>query len=465
MRADTPEEVVAPLHSVSSEQAVLGALLLDPTAWHSVADAITLEDFYRPDHRLIFAAISALASSGTPCDIVTVSQHLERANKLHEAGGLAYLSSIARNTPSAANAHTYADVVRDRGILRRLQALGTQIERSVLEDSDRSAVELIANAQAQLLDIQARSRKGSGLVSSQQLAGELIDDLDRRRERPLGLEIGLADFDGMTHGLEPGDLVVIAGRPGMGKTALLVSIAAHVSQAAAVAVFSAEMPAPQLMRRCVALVGDIAQGKLRRADQLTDSDWAAIAPAAGKIAGRRLWIDDTALPSLTHIRAECMALKARAGLGLVLVDYVQLVQGSGGNRYEQLRDVAYGCKALAKDLAGPVILLAQLNRGVEARDNKRPYMSDLRDSGAIEEAADIVGLLYSEGYYDPSFGMPYVLECRVEKHRNGDRGECLWRFSGAHSSVTALEPGPRAQYHQLRARQVQSRRREATNDL
>jgi replicative DNA helicase len=337
--------------------------------------------------------------------------------------------------------------------MRALGAFAEETLRSLADSRGRSADELIAEAMHRLLTLQDTSRPGKGLVASRELARDLIDDLDRRREKRLGLEIGLDDFDTLTCGIEPGDLVVIAGRPGMGKTSLLVTVALNVSARAPAAVFSAEMPAQQLMRRCVALRSSIPQDRLRRPERLSEDDWARLMPAAGELGELKLFVDDTALPPLAHIRAEAYALKARDGLGLILVDYVQLVQGAGGNRYEQLRDVAYGLKALAKDLAVPVIVLAQLNRGVEARDAKRPYMSDLRDSGAIEEAADIIGLLYSEGYYNRTFDMPYVLECTVEKNRNGERGECLWRFAGERSHVTVLDEGARIHYRRLLATQ------------
>jgi replicative DNA helicase len=345
----------------------------------------------------------------------------------------------------------YAEAVREKSTLRRLRDISDRIVRAVDDSRGRSADELVADVERQLLDLHARSRVGKGLLSSRQLAGELIDDLDQRREKSRGLALGLADFDELTSGLEPGDLVVIAARPGMGKTALMVSTANHVSHAKPVAIFSAEMPTQQLMRRSVAHLSGVSQSNLRRAERLTDSDWAAIVPAAAAVAERQLWIDDKALPTLTHVRAESMSLKARNGLDLVMVDYCQLVQGDGANRYEQLRDVAYGFKALAKELQVPVILLAQLNRGVEQREHKRPHISDLRDSGAIEEAADIVGLLYSEGYYNPKFGMPYVFECAIEKNRNGERGLCLWQFAGAFSRITTLDSGAAAQYRHLQA--------------
>jgi replicative DNA helicase len=347
----------------------------------------------------------------------------------------------------------YAEVVRDRAVARALASFADEVTRSVADRRGRTADELIGEATSRLLELQSGARTSRGLVAAPDLARDLVDDLDRRQGDRGGLNTGLSDFDAITTSLEPGDLVVAAARPGMGKTALMVTIADYTSgQGKPTAVFSAEMPARQLMRRHVARHSGIPQSLLRRSDKLTDTDWASITPALGDLAKRPLWIDDTALPSLAHIRSECYALKARSGLALVMVDYVQLVSGEGGNRYEQLRDVAYGLKALAKDLCVPVIVLAQLNRGVESREQKRPFMSDLRDSGAIEEAADIVGLLYREAYYNPEFGMPYVLEFNIEKNRNGDRGECLWRFAGEHSRITVLEPGARAQYLQLRAK-------------
>ncbi len=458
MRAETARAAPALPHSVESEQATLGAVLIDGTAWAQISSLVRAADFHRPDHRLIFEAIGELAGRGTVHDVVTVASHLERTRRLEDAGGLVYLSQLARDTPTAANVSAYARLVRDAAALRRLARFGADLERQVSDSRGRSADEILAEATRRLIELQTSARASGGLVSSEQLARELIEDLDRRSEKRIGLSLGLGDLDELTGGLEPGDLVVIGARPGMGKTSLLVSVAEHVARSTVVAVFSAEMPAQQLMRRHVAHLGRVSQTKLRRAEQLTAEDWDAIAPAASEIGRRRLWIDATPLPHLTHIRAEAFALKARVGLGLVLVDYLQLVQGSGRNRYEQLREVAYGLKALAKDLGVPVLALAQLNRDVESRDHKRPHMADLRDSGAIEEAADIIGLLYSEGYYDPKFQMRDVLECQIGKNRNGERGECLWQFAGAHSRVTVLDPDSAAQYRRLRS-QEHSRRK------
>lgn len=451
MRRDSVRALPAPSRSMAAEEAVLGCLLLDARAASRAPGLISAEHFASPAHRAIAAAIVWLASRGRPADTVSVANHL--GTQLELAGGLAYLSKLARETPTAANVDAYARVVRSHAQLRALAALGTEIERQVAEAHGDDAERLIADVIQRLITLQADARRGPGLVPIEKLMRELVDDLDRRQRERIGLNIGLADFDALTGGLEPGDLVVFAARPGMGKTSLLVTIAATVARTVPVAVFSAEMPALQLMRRALALVGHIPQNRLRRAATLTDTDWAAIAPAASEVSAMHLAIDDTPLPRLTHIRAESFAVKARQGLGLVLIDFVQLVKGSGANRYEELRDVAYGLKGLAKELGVPIIVLAQLNRGVESRERKRPNLSDLRDSGAIEEAADLVGLLYSEAYYERSFPMPYVLECQVAKNRNGERGQCLWRFSGERSAVEVLDMGAATQYRRMLAEQ------------
>jgi replicative DNA helicase len=467
MRAENVRALptAAVLHSVEAEQAVLGSLLVDPSTWSRLTGRIEALDFFRPDHGIIFRAIAKLAGAGKEHDVITVSARLQSSGELDDAGGMGYIGKIARETTTAANAETYAEVVRERSMLRRLVQLAESIQRtaSVPGKADRTAEDLLADAQRSLYELQSKARVGAGLVSAHDLTQQLFADLERRRETKAGLSIGLADFDDLTCGLEPGDLVVLAGRPGMGKTALLGGMSTHVSRSAPVAVFSAEMPALQLMRRNIASMGDVSQGRLRRAEGLTQSDWAAVAQAGSELAARKLWIDETPQPTLAHVRAECMGLKMRAGsLGLVLVDYIQLVQGPGSNRYEQLRDVAYGFKALAKALAAPVVVLAQLNRGVESRDRKRPLMSDLRDSGAIEEAADVIGLLYSEGYYDRQFALPNVLECNIQKNRNGEPGECLWYFDGDRSRITVLNSDMRARYALLRE---QSKKRGGGEDL
>lgn len=465
-RGSNVRTLPTPAHSIVAEQAVLGAMLADPDACRRAAPRVIGEDFYEARHRDIYRAILAVVAEGHTADAVSVAERLERDGRGEETGGLAYVGRLANETLSTSNVETHAAIVRDHAQRRRLRQNAVDLVHEIDESPERSTTEITSDWQQRLLHAQQRLRTGRGLVEASHLAGDLLDDLDRRARGERGLAIGLADFDAATNGLDPGDLVVIAGRPGMGKTALLVSIAAHVARETSVAVFSAEMPARQLMRRAVALVGEVPQSQLRDPEHLSDTDWSHIATAASTVGRLKLHIDDTPLPSLEHVRAECLSLKAREALGLVLVDYVQLVAGRGANRYEQLRDVAYGLKALAKDLGAPVVVLAQLNRGVEAREHKRPHVSDLRDSGAIEEAADVVALLYSEGYYDPDFAMPYVLECAIEKNRNGERKHCLWHFAGAYSRVQALRPGAPEEYRRLLAqRKAASRSRGASNDL
>jgi replicative DNA helicase len=452
----------ADLYSLAAEQAVIGGLILESAAWSRIT-GLTAADFYRPDHRTIFTAIEQLARAGQPFDLVVLGDRLERCGHMADVGGLAYLGTLAKETPGTANIEAYASTVRDWSVRRQLKDFASQADRLASTSTDDGSA-IMQQMQERLLKLQGAARGGKGFVDAQTLAAEFVDDLDSRRDRQCGLQIGLSDFDELTHGLEPGDLVVIAGRPGMGKSALLVTIAAHVARSHSVGVFSAEMPSRQLLRRSIATAARISQARLRTAKELTNDEWDSITPAASQIAQLKLWIDDSSAPAMAHIRAECMALKARSGLGLVIVDYLQLLRGNGSNRYEEIRDIAYSLKALAKDLEVPVIALAQLNRGVESRDNKRPHASDLRDSGGIEEACDIIGLLYSEGHYDPEFSMPYVLECRIEKHRNGERGLCLWSLNGAHSRVTVLDPGAAAQYRRLLAQQNSGHRR-AANDL
>ena len=451
-----------PPHSVEAEQAVLGALLLDGAKlWPLVAPILLASDFYRADHRLIFAAIAQVATGGTAPDMVTVAAYLERENELSEAGGFASLSRLARETAGTANAEAYARVVRERSQLRGLADIGRRLETAAIE-RNVSAEEVAADLERQLSELRGRAKSDGGLVSAAELASMLADDLDRRAAGECGLATGLADFDSVTGGLEPGELTIFAGRPGVGKTAMLVTIADHVSKAIPVAVFSAEMPSLQVARRGTALAGGISQTKLRRPKQLTDDDWARVSEGVSRFGSRKLWIDDRQQPPIEHIRAACIGHKARHGLGLVLIDYCQLVRGHGSNRYEQLGDVAYGSKALAKELACPVVMLAQVNRGVESREDRRPRMSDLRDSGGIEEAADTVAMLYCESYYNPDFNMPNVVECTLEKHRNGERAQCLWQFAGEFSRMTALDDSARALYrHTIR----DQKRKGGTDDL
>jgi len=445
------EKLRVPPHSIEAEQSLIGSVMIDLKAWARVANRIGTPDFYRADHRVLWDAISETLREGLATDTTTLVAHLERDGRLNAAGGREYLGQLYRETPSAANVESYAKIVRDLAVKRRIGECGYHVAQ--LMHSESTAADALLEASRLLGELHGSARIGRGLVEVRKLVPGLLDDLDRKRAGERGLSVGLDDFDLLTFGLEAGDLVVIAARPGIGKTATLVHMADYASRSTGVAVFSAEMPAQQLLRRSTAAISGIPQSRLRRPDALDFADWDAIGAATETLTQRRLWIDDSAAPSLDHIRGEVLALGTRAQLGLVMVDYVQLVTGKGANRYEELRDVAYGLKALAKEAACPVVMLAQLNRSVDGRENKRPRLADLRDSGAIEEAADIVGFLYCEGYYDREFSVPDVLECAVEKNRNGERGLCLWKFSGDTSRLRLLEDFERSHYRQMIAKQ------------
>lgn len=443
-----------PPHSVAAEQAVIGALLLDGAKlWPLVAPILSAGDFFRPDHRAVFEAAAQLLAGGSALDVVTMIAHLEARHELEAVGGEAYLIRLVRETATGENIEHYARAIRERAQLRQLADFGRAAEKLALGDEGESAESIAGLLANQLSAIQQRSSIGGGLITIADITRELVDDLDARHAGKRGLQTGLADFDQLTGGLEPGELTIIAARPGMGKTATLCTIGAHVSREAWVAIFSAEMPKLQLGRRLLSLLGGPAQDKLRRAERMTQDDWASVTEATGKLSERHIAIDDRQSPTMEHVRAQCLGFRARYGMGLVMVDYLQLAQADGDKRHEVLTNVAYAGKALAKELNCPVIMLSQLNRGVESRDNKRPRMSDLRESGGIEEAADLICMLYREGYYDDRFDMPNVIECMIEKHRNGERGQCLWHFAGEYSRMTALDETGRASYrHAIRSR-------------
>lgn len=451
----TVEKIRVPPHSIEGEQSLIGAVLIDPKAWARVANRVSTPDFYRADHRVLWDAICETLREGLATDTTTLVARLERDGRLSAAGGRDYLGQLYTDTPSSAHVESYAKIVRDYAVKRRIGVCGHAV--AALMHGEETAADALLEVSRLLGELHGTARIGRGLVDVRELVPKLLDDLDRKRAGERGLSIGLDDFDHLTSGLEPGDLVVIAARPSIGKTATLVHMADFASRSTGVAVFSAEMPALQLLRRHTAAISGIPQSRLRRPADLDFADWDAIGHAATTLTQRPMWIDETAAPSLDHIRGEVLALGTRAKVGLVMVDYVQLVTGRGANRYEELRDVAYGLKGLAKEASVPIVILAQLNRSVDSRENKRAHMADLRDSGAIEEAADIVGMLYCEGYYNPEFLEPDVLECSVEKNRNGPKGLCLWKFGRDTSRLRVLEQHEVSQYRQLIEKQQRRR--------
>lgn len=442
-RRDGVATVDAPVppHSVEAEQAVIGGLLLEASAWDNVADVVKQEDFYRPDHQLIFEAIGALAGNGKPCDVVTVCEQLDSIGKLDDAGGLAYLSSVARDTPSAANVRAYADIVRERSLLRQLIKAGTDIASAVFNNDGRTARELVDEAEQRVFDIAEGSFRGrQGAVSIRSMLPGVIDQIDDAYSNPdklRGLPTGFTDFDNMTGGLRPGDLVIVAGRPSMGKTTLAVNMAEYAAlrpgdKRSSVAIFSMEMPSEQVITRMLSSTGGVPLHNLR-SGKISDDDWVRITSATTQLSEAKIFVDETPALSPMELRARSRRVKREHGLDLIVVDYLQLMQvpGNKENRATEIAEISRGLKVLAKELAVPVIALSQLNRGVEQRENKKPVMSDLRESGSIEQDADMILLIYRPEVYDrENQQIKGIAEIDLVKHRNGEIGDFKLTFQG-----------------------------------
>jgi replicative DNA helicase len=408
------------------------------------------EDFYRPDHRLVFEAIGQVAGAGKPADAVTVSEHLERIGRLADAGGLSYLGTLVRDTPTAANVRAYAGIVRERSLLRQLLKAGTDIAASVFNNEGETARELVEHAEGRVFAIAEQGVRGArdGAVSVQSLMPALIDQIDEWHNNPgglRGLPTGFDEFDRKTGGLRPGDLVIVAGRPSMGKTTFAVNMAEFAALQggvkASVAIFSMEMPSEQLMTRMLSSIGRVSLGHIR-SGQISDDDWPRITGAAGQLSEARIFIDETPALTPTELRARARRVHREHGLGLVVVDYLQLMQvpGNSENRATEIAEISRGLKALAKELRVPVIALSQLNRGVEQRVDKKPVMSDLRESGAIEQDADMILLIYREEVYDKNTTKKGIAEIDLAKHRNGETGTFLLTFQGQYSRFTNYAP-------------------------
>ncbi len=444
MRREPPafELAGAPLppHSVEAEQAVLGGLLLDPAAWDNVADVLTADDFYRADHKLIFQAIAGLAATSKPTDVVTVVGELERRSELEQAGGQVTVLTLSRDTPTAANVRAYADIVRERSILRQLVTAGSEIASAVFNNEGETARELVDKAEQKVFEIAEMGFRGKqGAQAVRALLPAVIDQIDEAFANPdslRGLPTGFADFDKMTGGLRPGDLVIVAGRPSMGKTTLAVNMAEYAAlhtrdKPASVAIFSMEMPSEQVITRMLSSIGGVPLHNLR-SGKISDDDWVRITSATSQLSEAKIFIDETPALSPTELRARSRRVKREHGLDLIVVDYLQLMQvpGNKENRATEISEISRGLKVLAKELSCPVIALSQLNRGVEQRENKKPVMSDLRESGAIEQDADMILLIYREAVYDRQTTKKGIAEIDLVKHRNGEIGTFVLTFQG-----------------------------------
>ena len=433
-----------PPHSIEAEQSVLGGLLLDNSAWEKVADLLTDGDFYRHDHRIIFRHIAQLVDLARPADVVTVSESLDKHAELANVGGLAYLASLAQNTPSAANIRRYAEIVRERSVMRALAQVGTEIAESAYNPQGRDAAQLLDEAEGKVFQIaESTAKSKQGFLEMPALLKEVVERIDMlySRENPdevTGVPTGFTDLDAKTSGLQAGDLIIVAGRPSMGKTAFSMNIAEHVAVEAhlPVAVFSMEMGGAQLVMRMLGSVGRLDQHVLRTG-KLGDEDWQKLTYAIGKLSEAPMYIDET--PGLTalELRARARRLARQHGgkLGLIVIDYLQLMSGSGrgDNRTAELGEISRGLKGLAKELQVPVIALSQLSRAVEQRTDKRPMMSDLRESGAIEQDADLIIFMYRDEYYNPDTPDKGVAEAIIGKHRNGPVGRVRLAFIGMYA--------------------------------
>jgi len=439
------DAIKLPPHSVEAEQSVLGGILLDTTAWDKITDILQEPDFYRYEHRLIFRHISQLNEHAKPVDVITVAESLESNAELEKAGGLSYLGSLAQNVPSAANIRRYAEIVRERAVMRKLAEVGTEIATSAYNPGGRDAGQLLDEAESRVFEIAESGERGKqGFVAIPALLTQVVERIETLYSRDndsdvTGIATGFTDLDSMTSGLQPGDLVIVAGRPSMGKTAFSVNIAEHVALEVTkpVAIFSMEMGGSQLAMRMIGSVGRLNQHTLRTG-KLEDDDWSRMTHALGRLNDAPIFIDETAALNSLELRSRARRLhRQNDGLGLIVIDYIQLmssVSSKGGeNRATEISEISRSLKSLAKELQVPVIALSQLNRSLEQRPNKRPIMSDLRESGAIEQDADLILFIYRDEVYNPDSPDKGKAEIIIAKQRNGPIGKVELTFRGEYT--------------------------------
>jgi replicative DNA helicase len=428
--------------------------MLDNNGWEKVADIITDSDFYRQDHRLIYHHICKLIEHNKPADVITVAESLEISAELQKIGGLAYIGAIVQNTPSAANIKRYAEIVRERSIMRNLAQIGVQITDSAYSPAGRSAADLLDEAEAKVFEIAEEGARGKeGFMDIQPLLKQVVERIELlySQDNPsnvTGIASGFHDLDQKTSGFQPGDLIIVAGRPSMGKTAFSLNIAEHVALELnkPVAVFSMEMGGTQLAMRMLGSVGKLDQHKVRTG-RLEDADWPKLTHALGKLNEAPIFIDESAALNALELRARARRLYRQHGeLGLIVVDYLQLMSSSsqGENRATEISEISRALKGLAKELKVPVIALSQLNRSLEQRPNKRPVMSDLRESGAIEQDADVILFIYRDEVYNPDSPDKGIAEIIIGKQRNGPIGKVDLTFLGEY---TRFESHARPEYY------------------
>jgi replicative DNA helicase len=435
-----------PPHSVEAEQSLLGGLLLDNHAWEKIADIVSVDDFYRDDHRRIFRHIAKLIDANRPADVVTVLESIEGSEDKDKTGGIAYLGSLSQNTPSALNIRRYAELVHERAVQRRLAQVATDIAETALSPSGKDVRQLLDEAEIRILQIgEDSSRSQTGFLAIQPVLATVMERIDElyHRENPsdvTGVPTGFVDLDSKTAGLQGGDLIIVAGRPSMGKTAFALNMAENVAidTGLPVAVFSMEMGGTQLAMRMLGSISRVDQHRMRTG-RLNDDEWGKLSSAMGKLHDAPIFIDETAALNAMELRSRARRLQRQCGqLGLIVIDYLQLMsgsnQGSTENRATEISEISRGLKALAKELKVPVVALSQLNRALEQRNDKRPMMSDLRESGAIEQDADVILFIYRDEVYFPdkpeSRGLAEVI---IGKQRNGPIGKVELTFLGQYT--------------------------------
>ena len=452
MPNDTPLDALkVPPHSLEAEQSVLGGLLLDNAAADRIGDLLFKPDFYNDAHREVFAAIMDLVAEDKPADVVTVAERLASLKKLDYVGGMAYLGALVENVPTAANIRRYAEIVRDRAILRRLASAAGEIADAAYNPLGREPRAILDEAESRVFEIAEQGARGQqGFQELSPLLTQVIERVEllyARKSDVTGVPTGFTDLDRKTSGLQEGDLIVIAGRPSMGKTAFALNIAEHIALSfkLPVAIFSMEMGATQLAMRLLGSVGKLDQHKLRTG-QINDDEWARLSDALGKLSDAQMHIDETPALNALELRARVRRLARQYGgkLGAVVVDYLQLMQAvaQGENRATEISEISRSLKALAKELKVPVLALSQLNRSVEARPDKRPLMSDLRESGAIEQDADVIFFIYRDEVYNRDSQYKGVAEINIGKQRNGPTGTIELKFFGEYTRFENLaQPG------------------------
>lgn len=434
-------------HSIEAEQSVLGALMLDNSRLDAVLAVITEQDFYRDDHKIIFRMMLSLQEAGQPLDVITLSEELHKHNELDRVGGLGYLVDMANNTPSATNILAYANIVRERSTLRQLIIVAQEIGKSGMNPAGLDSDDLLHLAEKRVAEIAEDRPKEGGLVGVNDLLKatvQRIDELFRSGSDITGVASGLTDLDQRTSGWQPGELIILAARPSMGKTALALNFveSAMFSQKKSVVVFSMEMPSAALIMRMMSSIGRIDQTKMRNG-KLTEEDWPKLSSAVAKMKDKLLFIDDTPGLNPQEMRARIKRIAREHGNpGMIMVDYLQLMQiaGSSEGRTQEISEISRSLKAIAKEFECPVIALSQLNRGVEQRPNKRPMNSDLRESGAIEQDADVILFIYRDEYYHEDSPDKGIAELILGKQRNGEIGTCRAAFIGKYTRFDNLAP-------------------------